>query len=100
VSRSAAKPLYDWTGDAACGADPDAMFPAPLDTVGRTAAIRTCLACPVRVACREHAMSIEGGAVERDRYGIAGGLDEAARWRLAQQRGLVKSRPRKRRGAA
>lgn len=72
--------MTDWTNRAACAAhDPEMFFPDPSDTAGQKAAKAICAQCPVRVACLEEAMAVEGGRSVAERYGIRGGKTPSAR---------------------
>lgn len=68
-----------WSQQAACrGLDPEIFYPISDDEAGEAKAI--CAACPVRQPCLENAL------VEREKYGVWGGLTERERRRLLRQR--------------
>lgn len=68
-----------WRADALCAqTDPEAHYPEAGGT--STAAKRTCMACPVRAACLEHA--IEAG----EEYGVWGGVGQQELRRLIRAR--------------
>lgn len=72
-------PADGWQQDAACrNVDPEVFFSA--DDADRNVALTTCAACPVRMACLEHALAT------RERYGVWGGADEHERNRLLRRR--------------
>ena len=73
-----------WMAAAACaGADPSAWFPGKGGSYGDAAAV--CDDCPVREACLDHALALEGNAPGNHRVGMWGGLTPKERARLAQQ---------------
>ncbi|HHU09458.1 MAG TPA: WhiB family transcriptional regulator [Intrasporangiaceae bacterium] len=80
--------LWDWQQQGACRVLPPEMFFHPEGERGKARAQRierakeVCAACPVIVACREHALAI------REPYGVWGGLDEEERAREHARRGL------------
>lgn len=86
----------DWRDDAACRySDPEAWFP---DSGVHEPATRICMdRCPIREACLEHAMTHEGSADQRGRWGIFGGLNATQRYRLYLDR--VNARKRAERAA-
>lgn len=68
-----------WRADALCAqTDPEAHYPE----AGGTAAPakRTCMACPVRTACLEHAITAG------EEYGIWGGVGQQELRRLIRAR--------------
>lgn len=73
-----------WHGQAACGDDPEAMFPGSNAAKVREAKA-LCRGCPVREECLADAMKTEGNKGKLRRYGIRGGLTPTARRRLHDQ---------------
>lgn len=68
-----------WSQQAACrGLDPEIFYPVSDEDAGEAKEI--CEACPVRQPCLESAL------VEREKYGVWGGLTERERRRLLRQR--------------
>ncbi len=67
-----------WMREGLCRTgDPERFFPHPRGEADRRREARTvCLACPVREACRDHALKHNEG------YGIWGGLTETERNRI------------------
>ncbi|APY91064.1 hypothetical protein A7J05_23210 [Streptomyces alfalfae] len=62
------------------------MWWAPTSKRGALAeAIRLCHECPVRKACLDEAMRIEGSAHKERRHGIRGGLQPTQRRRLYEE---------------
>ncbi|MFJ4009413.1 WhiB family transcriptional regulator [Streptomyces sp. NPDC090026] len=68
------------------GEKPSDWFREREDTVGGKAAtahaVRTCLMCPVKTACLEQQMAVEGRTAAASRFGVFGGLTGKQRWRL------------------
>jgi hypothetical protein len=78
---------WDWQAAALCrkpGADPD-WWHADGQTLLAVYARDWCGRCPIRQRCLDDAMQYEGNALERNRYGIYGGLTPGARRRLWDQ---------------
>lgn len=79
----------DWRLRATCrSVDPDLFFPVSTPGSDRYAAEvaeakQVCGNCPVRARCLEVALGIEG---KRDRFGVAGGLDQDERTALRHRR--------------
>jgi WhiB family redox-sensing transcriptional regulator len=70
---------YDWMSEAACqGVDSDLFFPERGDDLSGAKAV--CRQCPVREDCLEHAL------VNREHYGIWGGMSERERKRIRRIR--------------
>jgi WhiB family transcriptional regulator, redox-sensing transcriptional regulator len=71
--------VWDWQLRAACRGLPSEVFFHPDNERGSARALRdsraksVCAACPVRDACRRHALSV------REPYGVWGGLSEDER---------------------
>ncbi|MBO4252447.1 WhiB family transcriptional regulator [Streptomyces griseorubiginosus] len=64
----------NWRSAASCrGLDVETFYPLPEDQATIRTALSVCSRCPVRTPCRRHALS------RKERYGIWGGLTEAAR---------------------
>lgn len=74
----------NWQTRAACGDDPDAMFPGT-NTAKVREAKTLCGGCPVRGECLADAMKAEGNAGKLRRYGVRGGLTPTARRRLHEK---------------
>lgn len=75
----------DWRVEAICARDDmadhrDLFFPLPGDKAAAAAAKQICAACPVRAACLDDALAIEGGRSHDNRYGIRGGLTSKQRY--------------------
>ncbi|CAN5663886.1 WhiB family transcriptional regulator [soil metagenome] len=69
-----------WRQHAACrGIDPDIFYPLDEDDDGEGAK-QVCLACPVRQACLEHALT------SRETEGVWGGASERERRRMLRHR--------------
>ncbi|MDQ3462440.1 MAG: WhiB family transcriptional regulator [Actinomycetota bacterium] len=69
-----------WRQHAACrGIDPDIFYPLDEDDDGEEAK-QVCLACPVRQACLEHALT------SRETEGVWGGASERERRRMLRHR--------------
>jgi WhiB family transcriptional regulator, redox-sensing transcriptional regulator len=68
-----------WQDQAAC-ADADAEVFFSLDEEDQREALALCDACPVRSECLEHAL------VNREQYGIWGGVREQDRRRMTRER--------------
>lgn len=69
-----------WRQHAACrGIDPDLFYPLDQDDDGE-AAKQVCVACPVRQACLEHALT------SRETEGVWGGASERERRRMLRHR--------------
>lgn len=63
-----------WQERAACReVDPELFFPHPSDEAGAAVAKAVCATCPVLDRCREE------GLMNREPYGVWGGLDERER---------------------
>lgn len=81
----------DWRTEALC-ARPDMaayrelFFPTPGEKGKALAAKQICAACPVRLACLEDALAVEGGCGHEKRHGIRGGLSPAGRRKRYDQR--------------
>lgn len=77
-----------WRDQALCqGTDLDLWFPVkstPCEAVVTARAM--CWRCPVREACLEDTLAVEGSAPASRRHGIFGGLDGAERYALAVER--------------
>jgi hypothetical protein len=73
----------EWTAEAACLGRWDLM-----DGDGERGAKALCARCPVRSACLEYALGLEGGESVMYRQGIFGGLDATERFDLAMRRGI------------
>jgi hypothetical protein len=64
----------DWRAQAVCkGADNDAWFPHPTNTLAVQAAKQACFTCPVMFSCAQHALT------RRIDDGVWGGLTESQR---------------------
>lgn len=76
--------MTDWSVFAACaGTDTEFFF----DGVNSSVARKFCRTrCPVRGACLDDALRVEGTRGVHDRYGVVGGEFPASRWRIAQRR--------------
>lgn len=85
-------PNPNWRAAAACGTDPDAMFPDPGNKAGTSAAKAVCAACPVRLVCLDHAMADEGGKTKDRRHGILGGLTPSQRYHLHHRRRMQRKK--------
>jgi WhiB family redox-sensing transcriptional regulator len=69
-----------WRQHAACrGIEPDIFYPLDEDDDGEVAK-QVCLACPVRQACLEHALT------SRETEGVWGGASERERRRMLRHR--------------
>ncbi len=74
----------NWHAQAACGDEPDAMFPGTSAAkIHKAKAL--CGTCPVRQQCLEDAMEAEGNTGKCRRYGIRGGLTPTGRRRLYEE---------------
>jgi WhiB family redox-sensing transcriptional regulator len=69
-----------------CMNDPDVWFPDDDKRSSRALPKRICGGCPLRDACLEAVMTMEGGRRASSRYGVWGGLDERERETLARRR--------------
>lgn len=70
----------DWSADAVCkGADNDAWFPHPTNTLAVQAAKQDCFRCPVMFACAQTALT------RRINDGVWGGLSEKQRNSITSQ---------------
>lgn len=69
----------DWRAAAACREVEVEVFFA-IDEASQREAVAICETCPVRSACLEHAV------VNREQYGVWGGLREQDRKRLVRAR--------------
>jgi WhiB family redox-sensing transcriptional regulator len=68
-----------WKVDGACfgpGYTPEDFYPSPSDETAVWRAQRVCASCPVRIRCRDHALT------RPEPFGIWGGLSEEDRKRL------------------
>lgn len=84
--------VADWRASAACrGEDPELFFPVSETALIAQMDIRRakdiCLGCPVRQACLDDAMDVEGRSGVAYRHGIRGGLLASERAALARRRG-------------
>ncbi|WP_420169033.1 WhiB family transcriptional regulator [Streptomyces violaceoruber] len=64
--------------------DPALFFPRPGDHAASRAAKTICLGCPVRRACLDEALALEGTAGKSHRHGIRGGHTPRERTVLAR----------------
>lgn len=64
--------------------DPALFFPGPGDHASSRAAKAICFGCPVRRACLDEALALEGNADKTHRYGIRGGCTPRERAALAR----------------
>jgi WhiB family transcriptional regulator, redox-sensing transcriptional regulator len=69
----------DWRADAACGSVDVEVFFA-VDEASQHEAVAICETCPVRAECLEHAI------VNREQYGVWGGVREQDRKRMVRRR--------------
>ena len=76
-------PPGDWAIKAACRDAPTELFFAEKGDSYR-AAVAVCDACPVQAECLEYALAVERG-IERETYGVWGGLTPRQRVQLARQ---------------
>ncbi|MGW0131937.1 WhiB family transcriptional regulator [Streptomyces sp. NPDC003299] len=79
----------DWRHAALCAESPYSEIewcPTPGDERSILRAQAVCAACPVRQACLEEAMSVEGGTHADKRHAIRGGLTGHQRRRLYERR--------------
>lgn len=71
--------MTDWMDNAACkGMDASLFYPGQGESV--TEAKQTCMTCPVRSECREHALN------NHETYGVWGGLSERQRKNIRWER--------------
>lgn len=78
-----------WRDSALCAETPYNeydWFPYPGDKPGLSMAKQVCSACPVRQACLEDALEVEGGRTSTDRFGVRGGLSPAGRRKVYERR--------------
>jgi WhiB family redox-sensing transcriptional regulator len=86
-----------WISRASCRSeDPDLWFPTSyIDTLGAAQveeAKAWCAECPVRIACLEAEMAVEGSRSAYYRNGIRGGLTPDERANLYQRRKRARER--------
>lgn len=82
----------DWRTDAACIDYPEETFFPPSTTSGWGTARAICGDCPVRLACLEDALAMEGRRAGQSRFGMWGGLtpdERASLWRSRSRRGAA-----------
>lgn len=68
--------------------DPELFFPDKGQHDKTRAAIAICMGCPVRRACLDEALALEGTAAASHRFGVRGGCSPRQRMRIAQRQGL------------
>lgn len=86
-----------WRDDATCvGINPELWFPASyISDVGvfqAATAISICVRCPVRLACLDEAMAVEGGQHHSYRDGVFGGLVPQDRYALYKRLAAARAR--------
>ncbi|WP_406463014.1 WhiB family transcriptional regulator [Streptomyces sp. NBC_00111] len=68
--------------------DPELFFPDKGQSDKTRAAIAICMGCPVRRACLDEALALEGTVGASHRFGVLGGCSPRQRTRIAQRKGL------------
>lgn len=66
--------------------DPELFFPDKGQHDKTRAAKAICFGCPMRRACLDEALAIEGSAAASHRYGVLGGCSPRERARIANKR--------------
>lgn len=91
---------HSWRDDAACRDLPAPFYPDHTTGDAYAPALAICRDCPVRAACLEAALAMEGAGDARSRYGVWGGTTPEDRARMMRRRKRVGGQPRPECGTA
>ena len=77
--------MTTWQHQAACLGDPWPFHPDQTTGDAYEAALAICRDCPVRAACLEGALAMEGAGDARTRHGVWGGTTPEDRARMVRR---------------